>query len=107
MTDYTELINTYVAGPQLLRHAVSGLSREQFTARPVAGKWSTLEVVCPVSDCEQFFAERMKQTLAMSRPLLLGRTAGCTPADLIAGIVTEKGIIQPVTEEDTCRCLTA
>lgn len=31
-----------------------------------------MEVVCHVSDCEQFFADRMKRTLAMDRPLLVG-----------------------------------
>jgi uncharacterized damage-inducible protein DinB len=40
--------------------------------RPLPGKWSTLEVVCHVCDCEQFFADRMKRTLAMDRPLLVG-----------------------------------
>jgi uncharacterized damage-inducible protein DinB len=38
----------------------------------VAGRWSTLEVVCHLADCEQFFADRMKRTIAMDRPLLIG-----------------------------------
>jgi uncharacterized damage-inducible protein DinB len=67
-----ELIASYAAGPELLRAAVAGLSAEELRLRPVAGKWSSLEVVCHISDCEQFFADRMKRTLAMSRPLLLG-----------------------------------
>ena len=29
-------------------------------------------MVCHVADCEQFFADRMKRTVAMDRPLLLG-----------------------------------
>jgi hypothetical protein len=29
-------------------------------------------VVCHIADCEQFFADRMKRTVAMDRPLLLG-----------------------------------
>jgi hypothetical protein len=45
---------------------------EQLRSRPVAGKWSTLEVVCHIADCEQFFADRMKRTVALDRPLLLG-----------------------------------
>jgi uncharacterized damage-inducible protein DinB len=52
--------------------AGSQLPVEQLRSRPVAGKWSTLEVVCHVADCEQFFADRMKRTVAMDRPLLLG-----------------------------------
>src|SRR5262249_59960717 len=65
-----ELIATYEAGTDLLRSAVGGMSQEQLRSRPVAGRWSTLEVVCHVSDCEQFFADRMKRTLAMNQPLL-------------------------------------
>ena len=67
-----ELIEAYEAGTGLLRVAVDGMSLEQLLSRPVAGKWSTLEVVCHVADCEQFFADRMKRTVAMDRPLLLG-----------------------------------
>lgn len=48
------------------------MARDQLLARPVAGRWSTREVVCHVCDAEQFFADRIKRTLAMSRPLLLG-----------------------------------
>lgn len=67
-----ELITAYEAGKNLLRAAVAGMSQEHLRSRPIAGKWSTLEVVCHVSDCEQFFADRMKRTLAMDRPLLVG-----------------------------------
>jgi GNAT superfamily N-acetyltransferase len=67
-----ELIAEYRAGPERLERSVAGMSAEQLRLRPIAGKWSTLEVVCHVSDTEQFFADRMKRTLAMSRPLLLG-----------------------------------
>jgi GNAT superfamily N-acetyltransferase len=48
------------------------MSGEELRLRPVAGKWSTLEVVCHIGDTEQFFADRMKRTLAMNRPLLVG-----------------------------------
>jgi GNAT superfamily N-acetyltransferase/uncharacterized damage-inducible protein DinB len=67
-----DILARYEAGPDLLARAVAGLSGEQLRLRPVAGLWSSLEVVCHVSDTEQFFADRMKRTLAMSRPLLLG-----------------------------------
>ena len=40
------LIDDYLDGPRLLRQAVAGMTNEQFLARPVPGKWSTLEVVC-------------------------------------------------------------
>src|SRR5205823_7674711 len=32
----------------------------------------TLEVLCHLADCEPFFADRMKRTIAMDRPLLIG-----------------------------------
>lgn len=67
-----DLISTYEKGVEELRLAVTGLTAEQLLSRPVAGKWSTLEVVCHIADCEQFFADRMKRTVAMDRPHLLG-----------------------------------
>jgi GNAT superfamily N-acetyltransferase len=67
-----QLIADYEAGPDLLRAAVAGMARDEFLARPVPGKWSTLEVVCHVCDTEQFFADRIKRTLALDRPLLVG-----------------------------------
>jgi uncharacterized damage-inducible protein DinB len=66
------LISAYEEGVDELRLAVAGMTVEQLRSRPVAGKWSTLEVVCHIADCEQFFADRMKRTVAMDRPLLLG-----------------------------------
>jgi GNAT superfamily N-acetyltransferase len=66
-----QLIEGYQAGPALLRAAVAGMTREELLARPVPGRWSTLEVVCHVCDSEQFFADRMKRTLALDRPLLV------------------------------------
>jgi uncharacterized damage-inducible protein DinB len=72
MADFTELVNSYVAGPQLLRHAVSGLSHEQLVARPVSGKWSALEVVCHIGDFDPILADRMKRVIAEDRPQLLG-----------------------------------
>jgi uncharacterized damage-inducible protein DinB len=67
-----DLISAYEKGVEELRLAVAGMTGEQQRIRPVAGRWSTLEVVCHIADCEQFFADRMKRTVAMERPLLLG-----------------------------------
>src|SRR5580704_1509221 len=67
-----DLISAYEKGVEELRVAVAGMTVEQLRSRPVAGKWSTLEVICHIADCEQFFADRMKRTVAMDRPLLLG-----------------------------------
>lgn len=67
-----ELVSAYRNGPALLRAAVVDMTAEQLTARPVAGKFSTLEVIAHIADCEQFLADRMKRTVALERPLLLG-----------------------------------
>jgi len=67
-----DLIAAYERGPDELCAAVGGMTTEQLRARPIPGQWSTLEVVCHIADCEQFFADRLKRTLAMDRPLLIG-----------------------------------
>jgi uncharacterized damage-inducible protein DinB len=72
MATFHELIESYTAGAQMLRQAVRGLTREQLLARPVAGKWSTLEVVCHLADFEPIGADRMKRIIAEDRPQLLG-----------------------------------
>jgi hypothetical protein len=72
MATLTEMIAAYLAGAQTLRHAVRGLTREQLLARPIAGKWSTLEVVCHLADFEPIGADRMKRIIAEDQPKLLG-----------------------------------
>ncbi|HEY1189959.1 MAG TPA: DinB family protein [Gemmata sp.] len=68
-----ELADQYLAGAAQLRAAVAGMTRAQLTAHPVPGRWSTLEVVCHVSDFELILADRMKRIIAMAAevPLLL------------------------------------
>jgi uncharacterized damage-inducible protein DinB len=77
-----DLISAYESGPQRLREAVAGMTPEQLRARPIEGRWSTLEVVCHLADCEQFFADRMKRTIAMDRPLLIGADGSRYPGPL-------------------------
>jgi uncharacterized damage-inducible protein DinB len=72
MAALPQLIDSYLAGPAALRRAVAGLSREQLRARPIAGKWSMLEVVCHIADFEPVYADRMKRVIAEERPSLLG-----------------------------------
>src|SRR5580700_7806669 len=67
-----QMIDAYLAGPAALRKAVAGLSREQLLARPVPGKWSTLEVVCHLADFDPILADRMKRVIAEEKPQLLG-----------------------------------
>ena len=65
------LVDQYRAGPAQLRNAVAGMSREQLLARPVAGKWSTLEVVCHLADFEPIYADRMKRVIVEENPLFI------------------------------------
>lgn len=66
-----QLADDYLAPLPDLRAAVAGMTREQMTARPVPGRWSTLEVVCHLADFEPVFVERMKRVLAYDEPPLL------------------------------------
>ncbi len=63
-------IANYLAGIATLRAAVEGMTPAQLKARPVAGKWSTLEVVCHLADFEAVYADRIKRIIATDRPLL-------------------------------------
>ena len=68
----SELADQYLAGAAALRKAVAGMTREQLVARPIPGKWSTLEVVAHIADFDPILAERMKRIIALGEvPLLL------------------------------------
>jgi uncharacterized damage-inducible protein DinB len=67
-----QMIEAYLAGSAALRKAIAGMSREQQCARPIPGKWSTLEVVCHLADFDPIMADRMKRTIAEDKPQLVG-----------------------------------
>ena len=60
----SQLLENYLNGVKTVRDAVEGLSPQQLKARPVAGKWSALEVVCHLADFEPIYADRMKRILS-------------------------------------------
>src|SRR5271154_2955731 len=72
MATLPEMIDSYLAGVQTLRQAVRGMTQDQLLARPLAGRWSTLEVVCHLADFEPIMADRMKRIIAEENPTLLG-----------------------------------
>jgi uncharacterized damage-inducible protein DinB len=72
MASLQSLIEQYLDGPRQLRQAVAGLSPEQLLARPVPGKWSTLEVVAHLADFDPILADRMKRIIAEDHPSLIG-----------------------------------
>jgi len=72
MANLSQLLDDYVAGPALLRKAVAGMTPDQLRARPVPGKWSTLEVVAHVADFDPILADRVKRMIALDNPPLTG-----------------------------------
>lgn len=72
MSAIARLTEAYLAGPATLRRAVAGLTPEQLRARPVPGKWSTLEVVCHLADFDPILADRIKRVIALDNPPLIG-----------------------------------
>lgn len=69
---YAALIDQYAAGPKLLREKTAGMTREQVLAKPIPGKWSTLEVVCHLADFEIVYADRLKRVIAENEPTMFG-----------------------------------
>jgi Protein of unknown function (DUF664). len=67
-----DLIAAYEQEIDDLRTAVAGMTTEQVLARPIPGKWSTLEVVAHLADTEIYYTDRIERTIALERPLLLG-----------------------------------
>jgi hypothetical protein len=67
-----ELLGRYLDGGEVLRRAIEGLDAEALRVRPIAGKMSSLEVLCHVVDADQFMCDRMKRTIGTERPLLMG-----------------------------------
>jgi len=70
MSTLAEMTDVYLAGVSQLRDAVKAMTPEQAAARPVPGKWSTVECVAHIADFEPVFADRMKRVIALDRPLL-------------------------------------
>ncbi len=72
MSRIAPMVEEYLAGPAILRAAIAGMSPQQLQARPIAGKWTTLEVVCHLADFDSVLAHRMKQIIAFDRPQMKG-----------------------------------
>jgi hypothetical protein len=48
------------------------MTPEQFGAAPVAGKFSTRQIICHIADFEPVYADRMKRALAEDNPTIFG-----------------------------------
>jgi hypothetical protein len=95
-----ELIDQYAAGPNLLREAVRGMTREQALARPVAGKWSTLECVCHLADFEIVYADRLKRVIAENEPTMFGGDPDVFAAALA---YQDRNLTEELNLIDACR----
>ncbi|MGC3969718.1 MAG: DinB family protein [Pirellulales bacterium] len=71
--EINDLIQRYAAGPALIRAAVAGMTVAQAAARPIAGKWSALEVVAHLADFEVIGVDRLTAVIAEHEPPLPGR----------------------------------
>lgn len=61
-----QLLEAYRVAPDRLRSAVAGLAPEELRARPVAGKWSILEIALHVADSELVGALRVRMVTVQS-----------------------------------------
>jgi len=66
-----ELIDAYARGAGELRSAISGMTAAEIAARPIPGKWTTLELICHIADFEPIYADRMKRVIAEENPPLM------------------------------------
>ncbi|MEZ5948640.1 MAG: DinB family protein [Planctomycetaceae bacterium] len=77
---FSELLNHYETGPLLLVNSVASMTEQQLDAKPVAGKWSTRQVVCHLADFEPIYADRMKRVIAEREPVLMEAAHRVLPA---------------------------
>jgi hypothetical protein len=68
---FRELIDEFVAGGEIPRRAIAGLSDADLEAFPIPGTWSIHQVVTHLLDSDLVGADRMRRVIAMERPVLL------------------------------------
>jgi len=94
------LIDEYAAGPAELRKLVAGMTAEQVRARPVPGKWSTLEVVCHLADFEPVYLDRLKVILTQDRPTFFGRDENAFAAKFV---YHQRDLAEELNVVESCR----
>ncbi len=70
--EIAQLIDRYGSGPRTLRDAIADMTPRQIDAAPIAGKWSTRQVICHLADFETIMANRMKHVIAEDQPSFPG-----------------------------------
>ena len=66
-----DLVADYEQGSADLQQAVAGMTAEQAKARPIPGKWSTIECVAHMAGTEIYFTDRIERTIALDHPMIL------------------------------------
>jgi uncharacterized damage-inducible protein DinB len=90
-----DILDAYLAGPDELRAAFDGMTRDQLLARPVEGKWSAMEVLCHLVDSDLSIAMRIRAALKSDRPRL--------PAATLDEMTAKLGVdARDAAEELTC-----
>lgn len=67
-----ELIARYGAGYDEVKASLDGITDEQLTAHPIAGKWSAAEIVHHLADSEMTSAIRLRLLLTAEHPVIQG-----------------------------------
>ena len=67
-----QLITRYADGFDEVSRAIEGLSEEDLSAHPLAGKWSAREIVQHLADSESISAQRLRRLLVEAHPVILG-----------------------------------
>ncbi len=66
------LIEKYAEGGPILEKSISGLTKEEMNAHPIAGTWSIQQIVFHMLDSDLIASDRMKRIIAMDKPQLIG-----------------------------------
>jgi uncharacterized damage-inducible protein DinB len=64
------LLHRYGRGPDILRSALHGLSRNEMLAHPIAGTWSIQQIVVHLLESDLIASHRMKRIIAEDNPAL-------------------------------------
>ncbi len=66
------LVAEYVAGPEVIRASLAGITEAELDARPADGGWTPREVVHHTADSEMTSAIRLRRLVAEDAPLIVG-----------------------------------
>src|SRR5436190_8611359 len=98
------VIEEYLAAIEPVRAAFADMSRDLLFARPVAGKWSSQEVLCHLVDTDFASALRIRAALTRDCPRL--QTA--TREEITTGLAVDaRDAAEELTLFQTIRCETA